>query len=81
MLDLKGLVSVMSCNPARILGIDRGTLRAGAVADVTIIDPSKEWEVDAAKLESKSKNSPFIGWKMKGKALYTVVKGQVVYQA
>ncbi|WP_136512944.1 dihydroorotase [Geomonas edaphica] len=80
-LDLEGLISVMSCNPAKILGVDRGTLRAGAVADVTIIDPAKEWEVDAAKLESKSKNSPFIGWKMKGKAVYTVVKGQVVYQA
>ncbi|GFO63571.1 dihydroorotase [Geomonas paludis] len=80
-LDLKGLVSVMSCNPAKILGIDRGTLRVGAVGDVTVIDPGKEWQVDAAKLESKSKNSPFLGWKMKGKAVYTVVKGQVVYQA
>ncbi|MBU5637354.1 dihydroorotase [Geomonas sp. Red69] len=80
-LDLKGLVSVMSCNPAKILGIDRGTLRVGAVGDVTVIDPGKEWQVEADKLESKSKNSPFLGWKMKGKAAYTVVKGQVVYQA
>ncbi|QWV91795.1 dihydroorotase [Geomonas oryzisoli] len=80
-LDLKGLVSVMSCNPAKILGVDRGTLRVGAVGDVTVIDPAKEWQVEAAKLESKSKNSPFLGWKMKGKAVYTVVKGQVVYQA
>ncbi|QXE91717.1 dihydroorotase [Geomonas subterranea] len=80
-LDLKGLVSVMSCNPAKILGLDRGTLRVGAVGDVTVIDPAKEWQVEAAKLESKSKNSPFLGWKMKGKAVYTVVKGQVVYQA
>ena len=80
-LDLNGLVSVMSCNPAKILGIDRGTLRVGAVGDVTVIDPAKKWQVEAAKLESKSKNSPFIGWKVKGKAVYTVVKGQVVYQA
>ncbi|MBJ6801481.1 dihydroorotase [Geomonas propionica] len=80
-LDLKALVSVMSCNPAKILGLDRGTLRVGAVGDVTVIDPGKEWQVEAAKLESKSKNSPFLGWKMKGKAVYTVVKGQVVYQA
>ncbi|QWV99641.1 dihydroorotase [Geomonas nitrogeniifigens] len=80
-LDLKGLVSVMSCNPAKILGIDRGTLRVGAVGDLTVIDPGKEWQVEADKLESKSKNSPFLGWKMKGKAAYTVVKGQVVYQA
>lgn len=80
-LDLSALVSLMSCNPAKILGIDRGTLKVGAVADVTIIDPSKQWQVEAAKLESKSKNTPFLGWQMKGKAAYTVVKGQVVHQA
>lgn len=80
-IDLKAMVALMSCNPAKILGIDRGTLKVGAVADVTVIDPKKEWQVEAAKLESKSKNSPFLGWQMKGKAVYTVVKGQVVYQA
>nr|C6DZ51.1 RecName: Full=Dihydroorotase; Short=DHOase [Geobacter sp. M21] len=80
-LDLNQLVSLMSCNPAKILGLDRGTLKVGAVGDVTVIDPAKEWQVEAAKLESKSKNSPFLGWKMKGRAVYTVVKGQVVYQA
>ncbi|BCG47583.1 Dihydroorotase [Citrifermentans bremense] len=80
-LDLNQLVSLMSCNPAKILGLDRGTLKVGAVGDVTVIDPSKEWQVEAAKLESKSKNSPFLGWKLKGRAVYTVVKGQVVYQA
>lgn len=80
-LDLNQLVSLVSCNPAKILGLDRGTLKVGAVGDVTVIDPAKEWQVEAAKLESKSKNSPFLGWKMKGRAVYTVVKGQVVYQA
>ncbi|WP_026842754.1 dihydroorotase [Citrifermentans bremense] len=80
-LDLNQLVSLMSCTPAKILGLDRGTLKVGAVGDVTVIDPAKEWQVEAAKLESKSKNSPFLGWKMKGRAVYTVVKGQVVYQA
>lgn len=80
-LDLNQLVSLMSCNPAKILGLDRGTLKVGAVGDVTVIDPAKEWQVEAAKLESKSKNSPFLGWKLKGRAVYTVVKGQVVYQA
>ncbi|HJV35643.1 dihydroorotase [Geomonas sp.] len=80
-LDLKGLVSVMSCNPAKILGIERGTLKPGAVGDVTIIDPNKKWLVAAEKLESKSKNSPFLGWEMKGAAAYTVVKGQVVHKA
>jgi len=80
-LDLNALVSLMSCNPAKILGIERGTLKVGAVADVTIIDPAKEWQVDADKLESKSKNSPFLGWRVKGAAAYTIVKGQVVHSA
>ncbi|HJV66329.1 MAG TPA: dihydroorotase [Geomonas sp.] len=80
-LDLKALVSLMSCNPAKILGIERGTLKPGAVGDVTIIDPNKKWMVTAEKLESKSKNSPFLGWEMKGAAAYTVVKGQVVNKA
>ncbi|MCM0083648.1 dihydroorotase [Geomonas sp. Red32] len=78
LVDMKKLVSLMSCNPAKILGVERGTLKCGAVADVTIIDPNRKWEVVAEKLESKSKNSPFIGWEMKGAAAYTVVKGQVV---
>jgi len=80
-LDLKALVSLMSCNPAKILGIERGTLKVGAVADVTIIDAAKTWQVSAEKLESKSKNSPFLGCQMKGAAAYTIVKGQVVHQA
>ena len=80
-LDLKALVSLMSCNPAKILGLERGTLKPGAVADVTVIDPQKEWQVTAEKLESKSKNSPFLGWQMKGAAAYTIVKGQVVHKA
>jgi dihydroorotase len=79
-LDLKGLVSLMSCNPANILGLERGTLKPGAVADVTVIDPLKEWQVTAERLESKSKNTPFLGWQMKGAAAYTIVKGQVVHK-
>ncbi|GFO69314.1 dihydroorotase [Geomonas limicola] len=79
-LDLQQLVAAMSCNPAKILGIDRGTLKPGAVGDVTVIDPNKQWTVLAEKLETKSKNSPFIGWQMKGAAAYTIVKGQVVHK-
>ena len=79
-LDLQALVACMSCNPAKILGLERGTLKPGAVADVTIIDPLKEWQVIAEKLESKSKNTPFLGWQMKGAAAYTIVKGQVVHK-
>jgi dihydroorotase len=79
-LDIKGLVEKMSFNPANILGIDRGTLQAGAVADITIIDPDLEWIYTKEKIKSKSGNSPFIGMKMKGQAVYTIVGGKVVYK-
>ncbi len=79
-LTLPALVEKMACNPAKILGINRGTLKAGAVADITVIDPSAEWTVEADKLASKSKNSPFLGWSVKGAAAYTIVGGRVVYK-
>jgi dihydroorotase len=79
-LDLSDLVARMSTNPARILGIDRGTLKQGAVADITVIDPAARWTVEADMLASKSKNSPFLGMMMKGKAAYTIVNGKVVYK-
>ncbi|BBA69796.1 dihydroorotase [Geobacter sulfurreducens] len=78
-LTLPALVEKMACNPAAILGIDRGTLRQGAVADITVIDPAAVWTVEAGALASKSKNSPFLGWEMKGAAAYTIVGGTVVY--
>ncbi|GAB7026422.1 dihydroorotase [Geotalea toluenoxydans] len=79
-LDMKTLVEKMAVKPAQILGLDRGTLKAGAPADVTIIDPNAEWVVEAEKLASKSKNSPFLGHKMTGAAAYTIVGGKVVYK-
>lgn len=80
-LDLGALVARMSTNPARILGIDRGTLAQGAAADITVIDPDARWTVEADKLASRSKNSPFLGREMKGRAAYTIVGGEVVYKA
>ncbi len=77
-LSLKQLVEKMSCNPSKILSIARGSLKAGSVADITLFDPAVEWTVDAEKLSSKSKNSPFIGWKVKGKAVATIVAGKLV---
>jgi len=79
--DLNALITAMSLNPARILGIDRGTLAPGSVADITIIDPNREWTVNTDMLAGKSKNSPFLGMKMKGKAAYTIVNGKVVCKA
>ena len=77
-LTLPALVEKMSCAPAAILGINRGTLKPGSVADISIIDPELEWTVESEKLASKSKNSPFLGWSMKGRAAYTILAGKVV---
>ncbi len=79
-LDIKALVEKMSCNPAKILGLGRGTLNQGAPADITVIDPDREWTVAAEGLASKSKNSPWLGATMKGCAAYTIVGGKVVYK-
>ena len=77
-LSLSELVSKMSLRPAQILGLDRGHLSEGAAADITVFDPDMEWVVEKDKLESKSKNSPFLGWKMKGKATDVFCEGRHV---
>jgi len=78
-LTLRQLVEKMSCNPAKILGVDRGSLKAGSVADITLIDPDKAWTVTAEQLASKSKNSPWLGEAMTGAAAATVVAGKLVF--
>lgn len=79
-LTLPALIEKMAVNPSNILGINRGTLAVGSVADITVIDPKAEWTVEADTLASKSKNSPWLGRKMKGAAKYTIVAGKVVYK-
>jgi dihydroorotase len=74
------MIESMSTLPARILGVDRGTLRPGAVADITLIDPSLEWTVDVRSFQSKSVNSPFNGWNLRGRAVATIVAGRVKYR-
>jgi len=78
-LTLAQLVEKMSCNPSKILGLNRGTLKAGSIADITVIDPVAQWMVEADKLASKSKNSPWLGQPMKGSAACTVLAGKVVF--
>lgn len=79
-LSLNQLVELMSINPSKILGLNRGSLAVGAVADITIIDPNVAWVVEAEKLSSKSKNSPWLGQKMNGGAAATIVNGKMVYK-
>jgi dihydroorotase len=78
-LTLPQLVAKLSANPARILGVKGGTLKPGAPADITLIDLNREWQVDAGKFASKSRNCPFQGWTLKGKATMTIVGGRVVW--
>jgi len=74
------LVEKLSLNPSRILGIDKGTLDAGKDADIAVISPQKEWIVERAGLFSKSKNSAFLGRRLKGAVEYTLCSGKVFYK-
>ncbi len=75
------VVRLTSYNPAKILGIDRGEIKEGAIADLTIFDPNVEYEYKKEDIVSKSKNTPFIGKKLKGRVAYTIVNGNVVYES
>ncbi len=78
-INLNELVEKMSCNPSKLLDLGRGTLQVGAIADITVIDPDLAWRVEAEKLASKSKNSPWLGQQMIGGATATVVNGIPVF--
>ena len=73
------MAAKMSYNPAKVLGIPKGTLDEGKIADITIIDPDKEYSIDVNTFESKGKNTPFDGYKVSGEVEYTILNGKVVY--
>jgi dihydroorotase len=75
------LVERLTSAPARFLGMDLGSFRPGAPADVTILDPGAEWVVDASAFVSKGKNTPLDGATLKGRVVATVVGGQVVHES
>ncbi|MBK8303284.1 MAG: dihydroorotase [Chloracidobacterium sp.] len=80
-IDLVRLVELCSTNPAKIFNLTgRGTLAPGSIADVTIIDPELDWTYTNAESRSKSRNSPFDGWKFRGAAVTTIVGGKIVYK-
>jgi dihydroorotase len=80
-INLERLVELCSTNPAKIFSLaDRGTLRIGAHADVTILDPERVWTFKASDSKSKSRNTPFDNWTMRGVAVATIVAGRVVYR-
>ncbi len=77
-MPLSDLIAKFTVAPARLLNLPKGTLKIGADADITVIDPNCEWIYDRTESESKSKNSPFHGWKMRGKAIATIVGGKII---
>jgi len=76
---LPEIIDVMSTRPAWVLGVDGGTLAVGAAADITVIDPLLQWTVDVRTFRSRGKNSPFNGRQMQGKAILTIVGGEIKY--
>jgi dihydroorotase len=78
-ISLPRLIELYTVNPAKLLGLDRGTLSVGSPADVTIIDPNREWTVDKEQSASRSRNNPFHGWQLKGRAVRTIVGGETVW--
>ena len=78
-ISLAEMIAKYTVNPARLLNLPKGTLSMGADADVTVIDTEQEWVYRQEDSASKSKNNPFFGWKLKGKAVMTIVGGEVVW--
>ena len=79
-IDWPRLIEMMTVNPARILGIPRGTLSIGADADITIIDPKNPWTVNLDEFRSKSRNCPYHGWQLNARAVYTIIAGEIRFQ-
>jgi len=80
-IDWPRLVEMYTTGPADLLNLGAGTLQEGKPADITIIDPDLEWTYELLKSESKSRNSPFDGWELKGRAVTTMVDGEIVWRA
>jgi dihydroorotase len=79
-IDWLKLIDLMSTRPAKIVKLDRGMLKPGAVADITIIDPKAAWMIDMKKFRSKSRNCPFDGWKVHARPVATIVAGDIKWQ-
>jgi dihydroorotase len=78
-IDLKRLITLYTANPAALVRLPKGTLRPGADADITLIDPNLEWVFRKGDSFSRSRNTPFDGWKFKGRAVRTIVGGKTVW--
>jgi dihydroorotase len=79
-IEASRMVELLAVNPAKILGVTGGSLKEGGLADITVIDPQREFTYNREMIVSKSCNSPFIDWQFKGKAVMTIIDGRIVYQ-
>jgi len=80
LMTLPDLINKFTVAPARLLGLDKGTLKPGADGDVTVFDPERQWHFMREESASKSRNTPFHNWPLKGRAIYTIVRGQLVWR-
>ena len=80
-ISVKRAIELLSTNPARVLNLPGGTLAAGAPADIVVIDPDRRVTIDAGRHASKSKNTPFHGWELRGAVAYTLVGGRIVHRS
>lgn len=79
-ISMNRLIEMFTVEPAKLLNVEAGTLSIGTRADVTLIDPDLEWEVNASQFQSLSRNTPFHGWKLQGRAVRTIVGGETVWK-
>ncbi len=80
-IDLLDAIARITLDPARVLGLDAGYLAVGHVADLCLFDPEKRWRVEPAALRSQGKNTPFLGYEMQATVVYTLIEGQIVFDA
>jgi dihydroorotase len=80
-LGWSDLVKLLSVVPGRILGVEGGTLGRGASADLTLIDLETPWHIDPEQFHSKSRNTPFAGWEVRGRAVATIVGGELAHRS
>jgi dihydroorotase len=74
-------IAALTTNPADVIGMDAGHLSIGGIADLCIVDPGREWQVEVRNMISRGRNSPFIGWTLSGRVEMTLRAGRVIYQA
>jgi len=80
-LTLESAVAKLTSEPAKAFSLNAGTLASGVDADVVIVDPQETWEIDPSRFRSKSRNTPFAGWKVKGRVHATLLGGRIVYES